>query len=68
MDSELKGHGVKMDQAVDHFRKEISTLRTGRPSLALVEHVRLDYYGNQVSLDKVAALNIVDNRMITITP
>ena len=68
VDSDLKGYGVKMDQAVEHFRKEISTLRTGRPSLALVEHIRLDYYGNQVSLDKVAALNIVDNRMITITP
>ncbi len=68
MDSEVKIYGVKMDQAVEHFRKEISTLRTGRPSLTLVEHIRLDYYGNQVSLDKVAALNIVDNRMITITP
>jgi len=68
VDSEVKIYGVKMDQAVEHFRKDISTLRTGRPSLTLVEHIRLDYYGNQVSLDKVAALNIVDNRMITITP
>ena len=68
MDAELKGFSEKMDQAVEHFRKEIQTLRTGRPSLTLVEHIRVDYYGNQVSLDKVAALNIVDNRMITITP
>ncbi len=68
MDAELKPFSEKMDLAVDHFRKEIQTLRTGRPSLTLIEHVRVDYYGNQVSLDKVAALNIVDNRMITITP
>ena len=68
MDAELKGFSEKMDHAVDHFRKEIQTLRTGRPSLSLIEHIRVDYYGNQVSLDKVAALNIVDNRMITITP
>lgn len=68
MDSELKSFAEKMDHAVEHFRKEIQTLRTGRPSLTLIEHIRVDYYGNQVSLDKVAALNIVDNRMITITP
>ena len=68
MDAELKGFAEKMDHAVEHFRKEIQTLRTGRPSLTLIEHIRVDYYGNQVSLDKVAALNIVDNRMITITP
>jgi ribosome recycling factor len=57
-----------MDHGIEHFRKEIQSLRTGRPSLSLIEHVRVDYYGNLVSLDKVAALNIVDNRMITITP
>lgn len=68
MDAELKGFSDKMDHGVEHFRKEIQSLRTGRPSLSLIEHVRVDYYGNLVSLDKVAALNIVDNRMITITP
>ena len=68
MDSDIKGFSEKMDHAVEHFRKEIQSLRTGRPSLSLIEHIRVDYYGNLVSLDKVAALNIVDNRMITITP
>jgi ribosome recycling factor len=68
MDSDIKGFAEKMDHAVDHFRKEIQSLRTGRPSLSLIEHIRVEYYGNPVSLDKVAALNIVDNRMITITP
>ena len=68
MDAELKEFQTRLDSAVDFYKKEIQTLRTGRPSLSLLENVKVSYYGNPSSVDKVATLNIVDNRIITITP
>ena len=43
-------------------------LPTGRPSLSLFENVKVSYYGNMTPLDKIATLNIVENRIVTITP
>lgn len=68
MDSELKEFQTRLDSGFDFFRKEIQTLRTGRPSLSLLENVKVSYYDNLTSLDKISTLNIVDNRIITIAP
>ncbi len=68
MDSELKGYQGPLDHAVEFFRKDIQSLRTGRPSLSLFENVKVSYYGNMTPLDKIATLNIVENRIVTITP
>ena len=62
MDADLKEPQKKLESAVEFFKKEIQTLRTGRPSLSLLENVKISYYGNPSSVDKVASLNIMDNR------
>ncbi len=68
MESELSEYHGRLDHAVEFFRKDIQNLRTGRPSLALFENVKISYYGNPTPIDKVATLNIVENRVVTITP
>jgi ribosome recycling factor len=57
-----------MKAAVEGLRHEFSTIRTGRASLALLDDVRVDYYGTPSPLNQVATLALPDARTITITP
>ncbi|MBD3854364.1 MAG: ribosome recycling factor, partial [Acidobacteria bacterium] len=58
----------RMKGAVEAFQGELTTLRTGRASLALVDGINIDYYGSQTPLDQVAALSVPDPTTITIAP
>ena len=58
----------KMKSAIDSLRHEFSTIRTGRASLALVDDVRVDYYGTPTPLSQVATLSVPDARTISIAP
>ena len=58
----------RMEKAVDVFAKELRTLRTGRASAGLVEHIRVDYYGTQTPLRDVAQIGTPDPRLIVIKP
>jgi len=57
-----------MEKAVDHLRSELSKLRVGRASATMVDSVRVDVYGSQMSLKEVAALATPDPKTITIQP
>jgi len=57
-----------MARAVDALRREMSKIRTGRASTALLDDVRVDYYGNPAPLNQVATLAVPEARMITIQP
>ena len=54
--------------AHEAFRRELQKLRTGRANLAMLDGVRVEYYGSPTPLSQVAALNIADPRLITIKP
>jgi ribosome recycling factor len=56
------------EKAVDALRKEFATVRTGRASLSILEHVRVEYYGSQMPLNQVATLRVPDARLIVIEP
>lgn len=58
----------RMEQAVDHLRRELATIRTGRASLSLLDGVQVDYYGTLMPLKQVASLSVPESRMITIQP
>ena len=58
----------KMVSPVKHFEKEVSTIRTGRASSALVEGILVDCYGQQMPIKNVATISIPDARLITIQP
>ncbi len=64
----LKEHESRMMGAVEAFREELSRLRTGRASLALVDGVTVEYYGTQTPLNQVASLSVPDPTTILIAP
>ncbi|HLB02504.1 MAG TPA: ribosome recycling factor [Nitrospiria bacterium] len=67
--SELKTKArEKMDQVLEHLRRDLAGVRTGRASLALLDSIQVSYYGSPTPLKQVAALAVPDPRLITIQP
>jgi ribosome recycling factor len=58
----------KMAKAVQHTQGELASVRTGRASPALVERLRVDYYGAEVPLQQLASLNVPEARLLVIAP
>lgn len=58
----------KMKKAVVHFQDETKGLRSGRASAALVENIRVDYYGSPTLLKQLASITIPEPRSLTIKP
>jgi ribosome recycling factor len=58
----------RMTKSIDSLKHELQRLRTGRASTALVEHLKISYYGSDVPLSQVANLAVTDARTLTITP
>ena len=59
---------VQMDKAIDALRKEYQKVRTGRASTALLDEIKVDFYGTPSPLNQVATLAIPEPRTITIQP
>jgi ribosome recycling factor len=57
-----------MTKSVEALKHELQRLRTGRASTALVEHLKVNYYGSDVPMTQVANIAIADARSLTITP
>lgn len=58
----------RMQKSVDTLKTELLKLRTGRANAALLDHVRVDYYGSEVPISQVASVTVEDARTISITP
>ena len=58
----------KMEKSVDAFRGELSKVRTGRASLAILDGINVDAYGSGMPLNQVGTLTIPESRMIAIQP
>jgi ribosome recycling factor len=58
---------VKMEKAVQSLKNELSKLRTGRASPALVEHIRVNYYGTPTPLNQVGQVSVPDPKTIQIS-
>lgn len=58
----------KMDRSLDSFKKELSKVRTGRASLAILDGIHVDAYGSAMSLSQVGSLTIPESRLIVIQP
>lgn len=58
----------RMAKSVDSLKVELTRLRTGRASVALLDHIRVDYYGNMVPISQVANLSVADARTIVVQP
>ena len=59
---------VRMEKAVEDFRKELASVRTGRANIGLLDHIRVDYHGTPMPVNQLAALSVPDPTMILISP
>ena len=58
----------RMEKAVGDLQHEMASIRTGRASLGLLDHIRVDYYGTPTPLNQVATLHVPEPALITIQP
>jgi ribosome recycling factor len=58
----------KLSQAVDHFKDNLKTLRTGRANSAMLDGVTVEVYGTQLPLNQAATISVPETQMIQITP
>ena len=58
----------KMGQSIEAMRRDISTLRTGRATPALIEDLMVDYYGSPTPLKQIASISAPDARAIMVQP
>ncbi len=63
--SELKS---KVDGTISDFSRDLAKIRTGRANLAILDGIRVEYYGVPTQLNGVASLAVADSRLITIKP
>lgn len=58
----------KMHKAVDHARADFATVRTGRAAPALIEKLRVDYYGTETPLQQLAGFSVPEPRVLVVSP
>jgi ribosome recycling factor len=59
---------TRMEKAVDDFRKELATIRTGRANATLLDNVRVDYHGTPMPVNQLGSMTVPDPTMIVISP
>jgi ribosome recycling factor len=59
---------TRMEKAISDLQHEMAHIRTGRASLGILDHIRVDYYGTPTPLNQVANLHVPEPSMITIQP
>jgi ribosome recycling factor len=64
----LAGAKTRMEKAIEDFRKDLATLRTGRANAGLLDSIRVDYHGTPMPVNQLGALTIPEPTMIMISP
>ena len=68
MHNVIRDAETRMRKTIDAYKVEIAKLRTGRANPGILDHIRVDYYGNEVPISQVANITTTDARTLTITP
>ncbi|MEM7160866.1 MAG: ribosome recycling factor [Bacteroidota bacterium] len=58
----------QMSKSIDHFQKELQSIRAGKANPSMLDSVKLDYYGSETPLSQVANINTPDARTISVQP
>ena len=68
MNSEFneKNYSLKMEKTIQSFKKDISTLRTGRANASMLDTIKVDVYGQQMPINQVATVSVPEARMISV--
>jgi ribosome recycling factor len=59
---------TRMEKAISDLQHEMAHIRTGRASLGILDHIRVDYYGTPTPLNQLANLHVPEPSLITIQP
>jgi ribosome recycling factor len=57
-----------MEKAVDDFRKELATVRTGRANAAILDSIRVDFYGTATPVNQLGTVTVPEPTMLVISP
>src|SRR5438045_701534 len=68
IDDVKKDAQVRMAKCVQNFQTDMKKLRTGRAHPSLIEHLKVDYYGNETPLQQVANIAVEDGRTLVVSP
>ncbi len=68
VDKIIKENKKRMEKTIDVLKKDIGKIRTGRASLAILDGIKINYYGVQTPINQVASLSVPDSRTILIQP
>lgn len=68
IDDTLQQAVEKMSKAVSHTQAEFAGVRTGRAAPALVEKIKVDYYGSEVPLQQLAGFSVPEARLLVVAP
>ena len=61
-----KNYSSKMDKSIQSFKKDISTLRTGRANTNMLDTIKVDVYGQLMPIDQLATVSVPEARLISI--
>lgn len=64
----IDNHKEEFDKALEHFKSELGTIKTGRANPAILDGVRVEAYGVPSPLNQVASVNVSDSRSLVIQP
>lgn len=59
---------TRMGKTIDSLKTDLGKIRTGRASIAILDHIKVDYYGTPTSVSQVANITASDARTLTVTP
>src|SRR6202158_5306667 len=59
---------TRMEKAVEDFRKDLATIRTGRANASILDNVRVDYHGTPMPVNQLGTVTVPDPTMIVIAP
>ncbi len=65
---QIKDARQRMDKTVEAFRNEIAKIRTGKATTALLDGIKVDYYGTMSPLSQVGNVSVLDTHTLAITP
>ncbi len=68
MEQILKDAKSRMDKSIDALRGELSKIRSGKATTALLDGIKVDYYGNMTPVNQVGNLNVLDAHTLSFTP
>jgi len=64
----LKDLEKRMKTSLEHFRKDLGKLRTGRANLSIFEDIKVEYYGVLTPVNQMAKIGVPDPSLITVQP